>query len=87
MFQPASLQQKDVWIALLAGIIFAGLSAWIVAPQAMFTENLEPYISPNFGEYCEILGLWEQPTGLWTDQPLRRSMVASIPTHLFVGQK
>jgi len=84
--QSPQLRRKDAWIALVAGLVFAALSTWIIAPQVMFTENLEPYIAPNFGEYCEILGLWDQPNGQWKMQPLRRSMSASIPAHLFVGQ-
>jgi len=77
------LSGRDAALALGCGVIFAGLSAWLIAPQVMFTENLEPFISPNFGEYCEILGLWNDPKGDWIMQPLRRSMSASVPAHLF----
>ena len=84
-FKPAPLQRHDIWISLVCGLVFAGLSAWIVAPQIMFTETLEPFISPNFGEYCEILGLWEYQGDNLRLQPLRRSMLASIPTQTFVA--
>jgi len=83
-FKPPALRAVDAGIAVLLGVLFAALSAWIIAPQVMFTEGVEPYIAPNFGEYCEILGLWSQPDGEWKAQPLRRSMFASLPAHLFV---
>ena len=80
-----SLSGQDVVFALICGGIFTVLSAWLIAPQVMHSESLEPFVSPNFGEYCEVLGLWNDPKGEWGMQPLRRTMSASLPTHLFVG--
>ena len=85
-FKAPPLRPLDVGIAIVLGVVFAALSAWVVAPQGMLTEGTEPYIAPNFGEYCEVLGLWTQPDGDWKDQPLRRTMFASIPAHLFVDR-
>ncbi|MEC9389386.1 MAG: hypothetical protein VX944_04865 [Myxococcota bacterium] len=76
---------RDGALAVMWGAAFAAVSAWIVAPQVLQTEHLEPYLSPNFGEYCEVLGLWNRPEGNWQMQPLRRTMAASVPAHLFVG--
>jgi len=84
-FKPGPLAYRDVWIALLCGVIFACLSAWMIAPQVMVSEGLQPFLAPNFGEYCEVLGLWTESDREWNIQALRRSMAASVPAHLFVN--
>ena len=84
-FKPGPLAYRDVWIALLCGVVFAGLSAWMIAPQVMVSEGLQPFLAPNFGEYCEVLGLWTESDRDWNIQALRRSMAASVPAHLFVN--
>lgn len=89
MFRTLELPQfsrRDLVFALCCGVVFAGLSAWFIAPQMMHAESQEPFIAPNFGEYCEILGLWNNPIGSWVAQPLRRTMSAGLPAHLFGSQ-
>jgi hypothetical protein len=84
-FKPDPLAYRDLWVALITGIVFAVISSWIIAPQVMFSEHLEPFLAPNFGEYCEVLGLWTESNREWKIQALRRSMAGSVPAHLFVN--
>ena len=93
------IRLHDIIIALCLGIIFTLISAWIVSPHLIGSSSQLPYIAPNFGDYCEYLGLWDvqdvvqqnrnQPQ---TDSesidflhPGRRTMVASLPGRIFVS--
>lgn len=60
----------DVPLSLAAGLAFAILSAWVLAPQQMVadpvTESLDlPYFSINFPDYCAALAdpLEREPRG------------------------
>jgi len=96
-FRPNPIQVRDIGIALIVGLIFAVLSAWVISPHRFFTQDPEPYLAPNFGDYCEVLGLWDVqdvPQSRFGEtsagtidflHPGRRTMSASVPAKLFIG--
>ena len=95
-----TLRSYDILIAVLLGAIFTVISAWFVSPYLISASSKLPYIAPNFGEYCEYLGLWDvqdapQKRPQSTDEdsaaidfmhPGRRTMTGSIPGRMFLSQ-
>jgi len=84
------IRSYDLLIALLIGIGFAIVSAWVISPHLISSATTLPYISPNFGDYCEYLGLWDVQNAdaakdIDFNHPGRRTMAASIPAKLFLS--
>ncbi len=94
-FKPTPVQAGDIGISLVVGLVFAVLSAWVIAPDLFVSKWL--YLAPNLGDYCEVLGLWDVqdvpqaeigesgPGVLDFRQPGRRTMTASLPAKVFLG--
>ncbi|MEC7983874.1 MAG: hypothetical protein VX278_01840, partial [Myxococcota bacterium] len=98
--RPTKIQTYDLIIALFAGLTFAVLSAWYISPALIASPTLSPYIAPNFGDYCEYLGLWDvqhirqiKPDEIGSGvqaidfmHPGRRTLIGSIPARLFLSK-